>query len=174
MRSWTSYGLAAACLIMLIKSIGVPIPIPGDVILLAMAARAAEGKVLLWLAFLSLLVVVTVGGTVQYWLARGPARNLVLRYGGRLGITPERGWHGSRRACSAAAPGHRRGGAHTWRDAPPRFRAAAWPCAAARFVPGPGAGQRPRPGLAFRARFRRRRLAGGDRAAVADRAGTRA
>ena len=86
----TSYGLVAACLIMLIKSIGVPIPIPGDVILLAMAARAAEGKVLLWLAFLSLLVVVIVGGTVQYWLARGPARNLVLRYGGRLGITPER------------------------------------------------------------------------------------
>jgi membrane protein DedA with SNARE-associated domain len=86
----TSYGLVAACLIMLIKSIGVPIPIPGDVILLAMAARAADGKVLLWLAFVSLLVVVTVGGTVQYWLARGPARNLVLRYGGRLGITPER------------------------------------------------------------------------------------
>ena len=86
----TSYGLAAACLIMLIKAVGVPIPIPGDVIVLAMAARAAEGKVLLWLAFVSLLVVLTVGGTVQFWLARGPARGVVLRYGRRLGITPER------------------------------------------------------------------------------------
>jgi len=86
----TSYGLLAACLIMLIKAIGVPVPIPGDVILLALAARAAEGKVVLWLAFVSLLVVLTLGGTVQYLLARGPARRTVLRYGRRLGITAER------------------------------------------------------------------------------------
>ena len=39
-----SYGLAAACVVMLVKAMGVPIPIPGDVILLATAARAAEGK----------------------------------------------------------------------------------------------------------------------------------
>ena len=85
----TSYGLAAACLIMLIKSIGVPIPIPGDVILLAMAARAAEGKVLLWLAFVSLLVVLTIGGTVQF--LAGPVQHAARsRYGRRLGITSER------------------------------------------------------------------------------------
>jgi hypothetical protein len=51
-----SYGVAAACAVMLVKAMGVPIPIPGDVILLATAARAAEGKVLLWLAFVALLV----------------------------------------------------------------------------------------------------------------------
>jgi membrane protein DedA with SNARE-associated domain len=86
----TTYGLAAACAIMLVKAVGIPIPIPGDVILLAMAARAAEGKVLLWLAFASLLVVIVAGGTVQYWLARGPARRFVLRFGRRLGLTVER------------------------------------------------------------------------------------
>jgi membrane protein DedA with SNARE-associated domain len=86
----TNYGLAAACAIMLIKAIGVPIPIPGDVILLAMAARAAEGKVVLWLAFVALLAVIVLGNTVQYLLARGPARGLVLRFGRRLGITSER------------------------------------------------------------------------------------
>ena len=86
----TSYGLAAACAVMLVKAVGVPIPIPGDVILLALAARAAEGKVLLWVAFVALLAVLTVGGTVQYWLARGPARQRGAALGGRLGITPER------------------------------------------------------------------------------------
>jgi membrane protein DedA with SNARE-associated domain len=86
----TTYGLAAACAVMLVKAIGVPIPIPGDVILLALAARAAEGKVLLWVAFVALLAVLTVGGTIQYLLARGPARRMVLRFGGRLGITSER------------------------------------------------------------------------------------
>jgi membrane protein DedA with SNARE-associated domain len=85
-----TYGLAAACVLMLIKAVGIPIPIPGDVVLLAMAARAAEGKVLLWVAFAGLLVAITLGGWLQFSLARGPARQLVMRYGARLGLTPER------------------------------------------------------------------------------------
>ena len=85
-----SYGVLAACLIMLVKAIGIPIPIPGDVILLATAARAAEGKVLLWLAFVALLVALTLGGTLQFLLARGPARRLVVRYGQRVGLSEER------------------------------------------------------------------------------------
>jgi membrane protein DedA with SNARE-associated domain len=85
-----SYGVAAACAVMLIKAIGVPIPIPGDVILLAMAARAAEGKVLLWLAFVALLLALTLGGTLQFLLARGPARSLVRRHGPRVGLTESR------------------------------------------------------------------------------------
>src|SRR5258708_21517728 len=85
-----SYGVAAACAIMLIKAAGVPIPIPGDVILLATAARAAEGKALLWLAFIALLVALMLGGTFQFWLARGPARRVVTKYGQRVGLTAER------------------------------------------------------------------------------------
>jgi membrane protein DedA with SNARE-associated domain len=85
-----SYGVAAAFAVMLIKAVGVPIPIPGDVILLATAARAAEGKVVLWLAFVALLAALTLGGSVQYLLARGPARQLVVRYGERLGLTAAR------------------------------------------------------------------------------------
>src|SRR5579859_3594181 len=85
-----SYGVAAACAIMLIKAAGVPVPIPGDVILLATAARAAEGKVLLWAAFVALLAAITFGGMFQFLLARGPARSLVVRYGARLGLTEQR------------------------------------------------------------------------------------
>jgi membrane protein DedA with SNARE-associated domain len=85
-----AYGVAAACVVMLIKAVGVPIPIPGDVILLAMAARAAEGKVVLWLAFAALLVAIVGGGLLQFLLARGPGRQVVLRYGSRLGLTEAR------------------------------------------------------------------------------------
>jgi membrane protein DedA with SNARE-associated domain len=85
-----SYGVAAAFAIMLIKAAGVPVPIPGDVILLAIAARAAEGKVLLWLAFAALLIALIVGGTAQFFVARGPARQLLIRYGRRVGLTQER------------------------------------------------------------------------------------
>jgi membrane protein DedA with SNARE-associated domain len=85
-----SYGVVAACAIMLIKAAGVPIPIPGDVILLATAARAAEGKVLLWLAFVALLLALVGGGAAQFYLARGPARRLVVSHGHRIGLTEER------------------------------------------------------------------------------------
>jgi membrane protein DedA with SNARE-associated domain len=85
-----TYGLAAACTVMLIKAMGVPIPIPGDVILLATAVQAADGKIELWVAFVVLLVALTVGGTLQFLLARGPARRLVYRLGPRIRLTPER------------------------------------------------------------------------------------
>src|SRR5437879_1192172 len=85
-----SDGVAAACAIMLLKAAGVPVPIPGDVILLATAARAAEGKVLVWLAFGALLLALLVGGALQFYLARGPARRLVVKYGQRVGLTEQR------------------------------------------------------------------------------------
>jgi membrane protein DedA with SNARE-associated domain len=85
-----TYGVAAACAVMLVKALGIPIPIPGDVILLATAARAAEGKVVLWLAFSALLLAIIAGGVLQFLLARGPARRTVLRYGRRLGLTMDR------------------------------------------------------------------------------------
>ena len=97
-----TYGLVAACALMLVKAIGVPIPIPGDVILLGVAVRAADGKVLLWVAFVTLLVAITLGGWLQFTLARGPARQLALRYGRRLGLTAER--------LEAVAKRMRRGG----------------------------------------------------------------
>ena len=85
-----TYGLAAASAVMLTKAAGVPIPIPGDVILLAMAARAAQGKLLIWQAFAALLIALTLGGLGQFLLARGPGRRVLLRFGRRLGLTTER------------------------------------------------------------------------------------
>src|ERR1700730_7118095 len=85
-----TYGVVAACAIMLIKAAGLPVPIPGDVILLATAARAAEGKVLLWLAFVALLLALILGAALQFYLARGPARRLVGKYGPRVGLTEAR------------------------------------------------------------------------------------
>jgi membrane protein DedA with SNARE-associated domain len=85
-----TYGLAAACVVMLTKATGVPLPVPGDVILLATAARAAEGKLVLWLAFVALLLALIVGGLLQFLLARGPARRLVVGYGPRVGLSAQR------------------------------------------------------------------------------------
>jgi membrane protein DedA with SNARE-associated domain len=50
----TAYGLTAVFVVMLVKSAGVPIPIPSDVILLATTAPAARGKISLGQAFVVL------------------------------------------------------------------------------------------------------------------------
>lgn len=75
---------------MLTKAVGVPIPIPGDVVMLATAARVAQGKLVLWQAFGALLVALVLGGLVQFALARGPARSFVYHFGRYLGLTSAR------------------------------------------------------------------------------------
>jgi len=85
-----SYGLVAVCVLMLGKAAGVPVPIPGDLILLATAARAAEGKLVLWQAFVWLLLAIIVGGTLQFAVARGPGRGLVYRFGRLAGLGRDR------------------------------------------------------------------------------------
>jgi len=84
------YGLAAIFIILLTKSVGVPIPIPADVIILVAAARAADGKFVLWQAFLVILFAVILGGLIQFMLVRGPGRNLLYRFGRYIGLTTAR------------------------------------------------------------------------------------
>jgi membrane protein DedA with SNARE-associated domain len=84
------YGLAAIFGIMLVKSAGVPIPIPADALMLATSARAAQGKLLVSQAFIVLLIALVVGGVIQYALVRGPGRSILNRYGRYVGLTPER------------------------------------------------------------------------------------
>jgi len=85
-----AYGLIAIFGIMLLKSAGIPIPIPADVLMLATSARVAAGKLVLPSAFAALLVALVIGGVIQFGIVRGPGRNLLYRYGRYLGITPSR------------------------------------------------------------------------------------
>src|ERR1700674_5669503 len=84
------YGLTAIFAVMLIKSIGVPIPIPSDVVMLAAAAGAVQGKFVLWQAFVAILVALVAGGSMQYALARGPGHGFIYRYGRYAGLAPHR------------------------------------------------------------------------------------
>jgi membrane-associated protein len=96
------YGLAAVFLIMLIKTIGVPIPIPGDLIILTAAVRAAQGKLVGWQVFVAILLALLLGGLIQFVLARGPGRGLLYRFGRYIGLTKPR--------IDAAAEKIRKGG----------------------------------------------------------------
>jgi membrane protein DedA with SNARE-associated domain len=84
------YGLAAIFVVMLVKGIGVPIPIPADAIMLATSARVASGRMILWQAFVAILIASVIGGLIQFILVRGPGRSILYRHGHYLGITPAR------------------------------------------------------------------------------------
>jgi membrane protein DedA with SNARE-associated domain len=85
-----AYGLPAIAAVLLIKSIGVPIPIPADVIMLAASARVNDGKLVLWQAFSIMLVAIVVGDAIQFLLARGPGRSFLYRFGRYVGLNATR------------------------------------------------------------------------------------
>ncbi len=85
-----SYGLLAIFVVLLVKEIGVPLPIPGDFIMLSAAAQAAAGQFILWQAFLAIVAALVVGDWVQYALVRSVGRPILYRFGRYIGLTPSR------------------------------------------------------------------------------------
>jgi membrane-associated protein len=86
----TTYGLLAIFVVMLLKEIGVPLPVPGDLIMLSAAGQAASGQLVLWQAFAAILVALVIGDWVQYTLVRGLGRPVIYRFGRFIGLTPAR------------------------------------------------------------------------------------
>ncbi|MGZ3643090.1 MAG: DedA family protein [Ktedonobacteraceae bacterium] len=84
------YGLAAIFIILFIKTIGIPIPIPADLIILTAATRVAQGKLNVWQTFIAILIALIVGGLIQFLLARGLGRGFLYRFGRYIGLTSPR------------------------------------------------------------------------------------
>lgn len=85
-----AYGLIAVFGIMLLKEIGIPVPIPSDLIMLGAAARAAQGRFSFVAVFFAILIPMLVGGVAQFLIARGPGRQFIYRVGKYIGLTKER------------------------------------------------------------------------------------
>lgn len=86
----SAFGLPAIFVVLAVKAAGVPLPLPADVIMLAAAARAADGTFVLSQVFVVLLVALVIGGAGEFVLARGPGRRLVYRLGRYVGLSPVR------------------------------------------------------------------------------------
>jgi membrane-associated protein len=99
------YGVIAVFSIMLIKTIGVPIPIPGDLIILSAAARVAQGKLVGWQVFAAILVALVLGGLIQFAIVSGPGRGLLYRFGRYVGLTKPRIDAAAEKIKKGGAPG---------------------------------------------------------------------
>jgi membrane protein DedA with SNARE-associated domain len=69
---------------------GIPLPIPGDVLMLLVGERAAANAIPLWLAVFGLEAVVLSGTVILFFAARGPLKGLIARVGPRFGLTQQR------------------------------------------------------------------------------------
>jgi membrane protein DedA with SNARE-associated domain len=83
-------GVAAGIGFLLVTEAGVPVPVPADLVMLAVGARAAAGGIPLAVAVAAFEAVAIVGTTVLFLAARGPGHALVRRAGARVGLTAAR------------------------------------------------------------------------------------
>jgi membrane protein DedA with SNARE-associated domain len=85
-----TYGIGLLFAIILLKEIGLPLPIPGDLLMLFAGARAAAGFLPIWAVLLAAVAAGMLGASVQFLLARGPGRGFIYRFGRYVGLTPAR------------------------------------------------------------------------------------
>ena len=88
----SSLGLGVPAIAGLLTAMeaGVPIPIPSDLVVLVLGERASAGRVSVVLAAVVLETVAVAGTGLLFLAARGPGRNVLTRFGPRLGLTSAR------------------------------------------------------------------------------------
>src|ERR687883_45637 len=84
------HGIVAAFVFLLIEEAGVPVPVPGDFLMLILGVRARQGQVPLWEAIAVMEAATLLGATFLYAGARLAGRGLVYRYGRFVRLNPER------------------------------------------------------------------------------------
>lgn len=75
---------------LLIEEAGVPLPLPGDTLIVYAGVRSRGGETIAALAILLVTVAATLGSSSLYWLARRGGRPALARYGRFLHLHAER------------------------------------------------------------------------------------
>jgi membrane protein DedA with SNARE-associated domain len=90
MESATPYGVPLAFVLLLGCETGAPVPVPADLVMIALGAAISNGQLPLWLAVIGLELVAVVGTATLLLAARGPASALIARFGPRIGLGQQR------------------------------------------------------------------------------------
>lgn len=85
-----TYGLFAILVVMLLKEIGIPVPVPSDLIMITAGVQAATGNYGLLELMLGIAGVILLGGSIQFLIARSAGREVIYHLGRFVGLTRER------------------------------------------------------------------------------------
>jgi membrane protein DedA with SNARE-associated domain len=83
-------GLAGLAVLLLVKEAGVPVPVPGDLLVIGAGAGLAGDPPLAVMGLALILLVGYAGGSIQFLLMRRAFRRALLAVLARIGIGPER------------------------------------------------------------------------------------
>src|SRR4051794_13434663 len=75
------YDDVAVFVLVLIEEAGVPLPLPGDLVMVVAGFRVARGEMNLFLTLFLLELATLIGSSFLYWLAARGGRPLLYRYG---------------------------------------------------------------------------------------------
>ena len=83
-------GLGGIAGLLFVKEAGVPVPVPGDLVVLTAGVAAAGGSIDPVVGLVVIVVAGIAGGIVQFGLLRGPGRALLLGVLRRVGVPSAR------------------------------------------------------------------------------------
>lgn len=84
-----TYGVLAIFVVMLLKEIGVPIPVPSDLLMVGAGVQIATGVYSPVALLVALVIAVFIGASIQYLLARSAGRMVVYRVAAMVGLRAE-------------------------------------------------------------------------------------
>ncbi|MSP12894.1 MAG: DedA family protein [Chloroflexi bacterium] len=83
-------GLLTIVIVMLVKEMGIPIPVPSDLIMITAGIQVATGTINLVELIVFLELAIFLGGSLQFLLVRSAGRAFVYRAGKYVGLSPAR------------------------------------------------------------------------------------
>lgn len=83
------HGVLAAFVYLAVEESGVPIPVPGDFLMLTLGVRTRDGAIVLWQVIAAMEAGTVLGASLLYLIAYHGGRGLVERYGRFIGIGPK-------------------------------------------------------------------------------------
>ena len=92
--SWWSLGqdlllqhvVLAVAIVLFVEELGVPLLVPGDILMMLAGIEVARGNARLWEVLSVEMAVTMVAATILFFLSRGVGRPILLRYGRYLGV----------------------------------------------------------------------------------------
>ena len=82
--------LLTVAVVLFIEELGVPLFAPGDILMVLAGIEVARGNAILWQVLLVEQVVTMAGATLLYYASRRLGRPALVKYGGYIGMDPER------------------------------------------------------------------------------------
>lgn len=82
------YGVAALFVGLTLETLG--LPLPGETALITLSAAAGAGKLSIWHVAAAAWLGAVLGDNIGYLIGRRYGKAVILRYGGRVGITHEK------------------------------------------------------------------------------------